>query len=837
MILFLIFLSKVLSLGLIDSLEKLFEKNQENLGTEELYLEKLLNEGIRYNDALISAKIHGEKLSIFSISESENWLSSQRYSMDLKNIHSKKIKIIDSEGNVSSFSINIDPETNISENIKNYIIEFEQEPFLIKKNEFKKQMDVIDSEIELKRKFFKETKPSKRFQILQLEKDIEILKSKKKNLEKIYEVKLLNHKNDIEKTHESAKREIRKILKTNNPRDLKIREFKNIYNGISVSIPEGMVDKFENLPSVKKIYPDLKVSLLLNNSVPSIGANILWTFNDSQNMTITGKNITISIIDTGVDYTHVDLGNCDQAEFLAGNCSKVIGGYDFINADNDPMDDHTHGTHCAGIAAGNGTLKGVAPDAKILAYKVLNYAGYGFTSDIIAAIEMAVDNNTDVISLSLGSEGTPEDPLSKAVDNAVDSGVVVAVAAGNTGPTYETIACPGVARKAITVGASNGTNGVAYFSSRGPVTWGDNITLKPEIVAPGDHICSAQWQSEYSEYLCIDEEHINISGTSMATPHVAGLAALLKQSHPDWNPEKIKSALMLSSNDLGEEIIIQGTGLVDAVKSYNTSILTSPTSISGKLKSQEGFILSREITIENLRDYQISVNVFLPLAHNKLGEVFNISSVNSTSFDIPANSNSTLNVSLNLTNTNHDVFGKILFEVEGNNYTFPYLGLKTVNLTVIVNSSDFEIYPELIVHEDNITNIIIAYQFVDFVGNNFTFGVSPGRNYTVYAFGDLNNYSIEYILSGSLELPDTDSNLILNFSDSRPFHIMGESLDGKSLLMYEWEKKLITYKHGRGFSSSFFWTGLGNRTVYISNKPENDVNTDIIFRYSGIPVG
>jgi hypothetical protein len=66
---------------------------------------------------------------------------------------------------------------------------------------------------------------------------------------------------------------------------------------------------------------------------------------------------------------------------------------------------------------------------------------------------------------------------------------------------------------------------------------------------------------------------------------------------------------------------------------------------------------------------------------------------------------------------------------------------------------------------------------------------------------------------------------------------MGESLDGKSLLMYEWEKKLITYKHGRGFSSSFFWTGLGNRTVYISNKPENDVNTDIIFRYSGIPVG
>ncbi|MCH7802829.1 MAG: S8 family serine peptidase, partial [Acidobacteria bacterium] len=214
----------------------------------------------------------------------------------------------------------------------------------------------------------------------------------------------------------------------------------------------------------------------------------------------TGEGVTIGIIDTGVDYTHPDLGGC------FGNDCKVIDGYDFVNNDNDPMDDHGHGTHVAATAAGSGVLKGVAPDANLVAYKVLDAGGSGYLSNVIAAIERAVDPNEDgnfddqydIISLSLGySGGNPDSPDAKAIDNAVDAGIIAVIAAGNFGSRFETIGCPGCAEKAITVGATDKQDNFARFSSRGPVEWKDEegnlkIILKPEIVAPGVDICAAQ---------------------------------------------------------------------------------------------------------------------------------------------------------------------------------------------------------------------------------------------------------------------------------------------------------------------------------------------------------
>ncbi|RLJ06743.1 MAG: hypothetical protein DRP12_03580, partial [Candidatus Aenigmatarchaeota archaeon] len=272
-------------------------------------------------------------------------------------------------------------------------------------------------------------------------------------------------------------------------------------------------------------------------------------------------NITIAILDTGIDYTHPDLGGCTQAGFLAGNCSKVIGGWDFVNQDSDPMDDHGHGTHCAGIAAGNGTLKGVAPEARLLAYKVLDEYGAGYWSWVISGIEQAVKDGADIISMSLGGPGDPDDPVSQAVDEAVDAGVVVVVAAGNSGPLYETLGSPGVARKAITVGASDKSDTLAGFSSRGPTSIG---TIKPDILAPGVNICSARWDEAWKGKECIDDKHVEISGTSMATPHVAGLVALIKQMHPDWTPDEIKMVLRSTAVDLGYPYPDQGWGRVDA---------------------------------------------------------------------------------------------------------------------------------------------------------------------------------------------------------------------------------------------------------------------------------
>ena len=279
-----------------------------------------------------------------------------------------------------------------------------------------------------------------------------------------------------------------------------------------------------------------------------------------------------------------------------GEGCKVVGGWDFANYDNDPMDDHGHGTHVAATVAGNGVLKGVAPDAEIYAYKVLDSDGVGFFGDVIKAIDRSIDPNkdgnfddsVDIISMSLGmiceeysKDCGPDDPTSQSVDNAVNAGVVVVIAAGNCGPSANldncpkigdgTIGSPGTARKAITIGASDKSDLIAGFSSRGPVVWKDSqgvlqTLIKPDIVAPGVNICAAEYDSAWSAKKCLDDKHVAISGTSMATPHVAGAVALIKQAYPDWSPEKIKTILMSNAKGLGLSSNIQGGGRIDVAK-------------------------------------------------------------------------------------------------------------------------------------------------------------------------------------------------------------------------------------------------------------------------------
>ncbi|MCP3682416.1 MAG: S8 family serine peptidase [bacterium] len=285
-------------------------------------------------------------------------------------------------------------------------------------------------------------------------------------------------------------------------------------------------------------------------------------------------------------------GTCDEDETYetcpqdceeVDNMCKIIGGYDFYNNDADPMDDHGHGTHVAATAAGDGVLKGVAPDAKILAYKVCSSAGSCPNSDIIAAIERSLDPNqdgnfddrADIISMSLGGSGTPDSPAALAIDNAFDNGIFSSISAGNNGPGSQTIGCPSCARKAMSVAAWCKPEHVGYdyrcdipiasFSSRGPVVWSGGTLDKPEISAPGVRICAAQWQNAWASSECIDNEHTSISGTSMAAPHVAGVAALIKQAHPDWEPQQIKDAIMNTAVDLGLDMHTQGAGLVDAL--------------------------------------------------------------------------------------------------------------------------------------------------------------------------------------------------------------------------------------------------------------------------------
>ncbi|HEX8160456.1 MAG TPA: Ig-like domain-containing protein [Pyrinomonadaceae bacterium] len=349
-----------------------------------------------------------------------------------------------------------------------------------------------------------------------------------------------------------------------------------VVNGVAARVKPSALDALEADETIARVEPDGVSHITLDTSVDEIHARDVWSFSDGNNNPLTGVGERIAIIDTGVDYTHPDLGGC-----LGAGC-KVIGGWNFLSGGPDPMDDNGHGTHVAATAAGNGLLKGVAPDARVIAYKVCNSAGSCLNSDIIAAIDYATDPNrdgdqsdhVDVASMSLGGPGNPGDSQSAAVDNATAAGVVVTVAAGNSGPGAGTIESPGTARTAITVAAackaaqvgadSRCATPIASFSSRGPLVFGEEDMQKPDLAAPGVLICAARWANAFAgSPLCFDDQHVRISGTSMATPHVAGAAALVRQAFPTYDPSQVKQLLKNSARSLGRPYDEQGAGEID----------------------------------------------------------------------------------------------------------------------------------------------------------------------------------------------------------------------------------------------------------------------------------
>jgi subtilisin family serine protease len=398
---------------------------------------------------------------------------------------------------------------------------------------------------------------------------------------------------------------------TNGSKDIYVSKFSMTSNSVVVkNISESeLANLVKGLSSIESIEPVQRVTVSLTDTADVINSAQLSEYVGANGAMLTGQGVSIGIVDTGVDYTHQDLGSCS---FLTTANCKVMGGYDFINNDSDPMDDHGHGTHVAGTSAGNGyytssgnniPLKGIAPDAKIYAYKVLSADGSGSSDSVVAGIERCVDPNNDgltddhldICSLSLGSaSGNPLDSQSSAVDAGVDAGVVFTIAAGNAGPGAHTIGSPGTSRKAITVGAACKpsqvgvspacSEQVASFSSRGPEIFvnenGITETLqKPDIIAPGVSICAAQFDNYSPSSTCLDSAHIAISGTSMATPVVAGLSALLVQAHPEMSPAQIKDALMVTATNYGLDGNTQGSGMVHGENAL--SLLGIPSSILG----------------------------------------------------------------------------------------------------------------------------------------------------------------------------------------------------------------------------------------------------------------
>lgn len=378
------------------------------------------------------------------------------------------------------------------------------------------------------------------------------------------------------------------------------RSYYKVFSGANVHIPAGLEKDLKALPYVKGVHRDQKVQITLDESISIINADKIWL-----DYGVYGEGIKVGIIDTGIDYNHPDLGGGFGEGF------KVAGGYDFVDNDNDPMDEHSHGTHVAGIVAANGeSVKGVAPEATLYALKALSSAGYGFNSDVIAAIEWSVDPNNDgdpadrldIVNMSLGGPGNSDDPMSVAVDNAVSMGVTFCIAAGND-RDYYTIGSPGTARKAITVGSIDKYERISLFSSKGPTQ--KNFLIKPDIVAPGSNIRSTVPGGGYAYK----------NGTSMASPHVAGAAALILNLNAGWGPAEIKNAIMQSARKIeGRSVFDQGAGIIDLKALAESQSLVSPGSISFGVISTQGGIWSNSDTIfvKNRSNEVKSYNITAP---------------------------------------------------------------------------------------------------------------------------------------------------------------------------------------------------------------------------------
>ncbi|GAB2787880.1 S8 family serine peptidase [Streptomyces chlorus] len=327
-----------------------------------------------------------------------------------------------------------------------------------------------------------------------------------------------------------------------------------------------------------RVWLDGRVRATLDRSVPQIGAPAVWKAGQQ------GESVKVAVLDTGVDQSHPD---------LAGRISEAR---DFSDSSG-TGDAFGHGTHVASIVGGSGAAsaggkggKGVAPLADLIVGKVLGDDGFGTESQVIAGMEWAAGSGAKVVNMSLGSDARNDgtDPMSLALNELTErTGALFVVAAGNAGAQGRgTVGSPGVADAALTVGAVDRDGGLAPFSSRGPRAGDDAV--KPDLTAPGVGIVAARADGTTMGEP-VDARHVAASGTSMATPHVAGAAALLAQRHPDWSAARLKDALVSTARTAaGQEVTEQGGGLVDVAAAALGPVTATGTVALGPLQTGGG---------------------------------------------------------------------------------------------------------------------------------------------------------------------------------------------------------------------------------------------------------
>ncbi len=367
----------------------------------------------------------------------------------------------------------------------------------------------------------------------------------------------------------------------------------NYFNGFAAKVTEQELQELQNNPNVEAVHRDELFKIALDSSAIQVNATRVWNLQyNSEN--ITGKDQTVCVVDTGVNYSHFALGSCTNDSFLAGTCAKVVGGYDLFNEDSDPADDQGHGTHITGIvASSDSTYKGIAPDAKVYAVKVLDSTGSGYASDVAKGIDICAGNaseyNISAIIMSfvaIHSNGTEKKYIStstcdneggttglvvKAANDAAANGIFVAAASGNSGYS-DGIGLPACGSNVTSVSAVDNSD----------ADGGYNIGDLLDLFAPGVTIMSTEYTGGFDDN----------SGTSMAAPHVAGAALLMQQyelleSSSSILPEELTNIF----KNTGKIISTRGLDIprIDIKAAIEAIDNTSPATISTLDNTSAGF--------------------------------------------------------------------------------------------------------------------------------------------------------------------------------------------------------------------------------------------------------
>ena len=378
---------------------------------------------------------------------------------------------------------------------------------------------------------------------------------------------------------------------------LAVRRTLHGLGAVAVRKPKTATLAAAGLNGARHVWLDRKVhAQALDRNLSQIGAPAAWAAG------ATGKGVKVAVLDTGVDTGHPDLKGriAEQRNFSQSA---------------DTVDRFGHGTHVAATIAGtgaaaNGERKGVAPDADLLIGKVLGDDGTGSESDVIAGMEWAAVN-APIVGMSLGawSPDPVNDPLTTTLDDlSAKDGTLFVVAAGNDGPYPDGIETPGAAASALTVGAVDGADHVADFSSRG------GTLMKPDIAAPGVDVVAAR-AAGTAMGTVVDGMYTSASGTSMATPHVAGAAADLLQRHPGWSAGRLKAALVSTSDAVPGTVYQVGGGRLDVGRAATATVVGDQASAAfGSIPHGSATAVTKHLTWTNTGTSAVTVHLSASLA-------------------------------------------------------------------------------------------------------------------------------------------------------------------------------------------------------------------------------